>query len=84
MLKTLLIAAASLVISAPVLADHGHRQDRRYGGHAHYQRHHHRPAVVLPPRVIYRPAPVHYTPPPRVILFPPLLHGISIRLNFPR
>lgn len=84
MLKKLLITAAGLVIFTPVLADHGHRQDRHNARHPHYQRHYHRPVVVLPPRVVFRPAPVYYTPPPRVIPFPPLLHGISIRLNFPR
>ena len=86
MLKKLLIAAAGLLISAPVLADHGHGRYRHYAKHPHG---HYRP-VVIPPRVVfYPPAPVyHYAPPPRVIYAPPAPvfyppSGISIRLNFP-
>jgi len=77
MLKKLLIAAAGLLISAPVLADGGHGRYRHYSNHQHYKHHyrHHqyRPVVVVPPRVIYYPpAPVFYAP-----------SGISVRLNFP-
>ena len=62
--KKLILAAAGLVLSAPVLADHGHRDYYRghgYGhGHKHrvvvHERHvvHHRPVYV---RHYHRPAP---------------------------
>ena len=81
MIKKLLMAAAGLLIAAPVLADGGHRYDRHYKHHyKHYYKHHshwkhraHRPVVVMPPpRVFYAPPPrVVYAPPPRVVYAPP-------------
>ncbi|HET8747167.1 MAG TPA: hypothetical protein VFM98_16335 [Ramlibacter sp.] len=92
MLKKLILAAAGLMIAAPVLADNGHhRYDQR---HRYQWKHHPRPVVVMPPpRVVYyAPRPrVVYAPPPRVVYAPahPVyqapapVSGISIRLHFP-
>ena len=95
MIKKLLIAAAGLLIAAPVLADGGHRHERHYKQHykhPHQWKRHHRPVVVMPPprvfyapppRVVYAPpAPVYYAPPPRPVYHGPE-SGISIRLHFP-
>lgn len=78
MLKKLILAAAGLAISAPVLADREWRHERHGGYRDHHYRHFHRhyhprPVVVVPPpRVYYAPAPVyHYAPPPRVYYAPP-------------
>jgi hypothetical protein len=78
MLKKLALAAAALMLAAPALADHGHRNQHRGHGHRHvvvHQPHyvvHHRPVVVHRPAVVhhvYRPAPrpvyvveQHYAP----------------------
>jgi hypothetical protein len=66
MLKKLILAAAGLALSAPVLADRGHR------GHGHY-RHDHR-VVVHERHIVHRPAVVHhavvhhhYRPAPRPV-----------------
>jgi hypothetical protein len=98
MLKKLLLAAAGLMIAAPVLADGGHRHERhddRHQGRYHWKHHPHlsRPVVIMPPpRAYYAPPPrVYYAPPPRVYYAPPrpvyrapLPHsGISISLHFP-
>jgi hypothetical protein len=90
MLKKLILVAAGLALSAPVLADHKHH----WKHHHHYKHHHHsRPVVVMPPpriyytpppRVVYYapPAPVYYAPPP--VYRAPVPHGgVSIRLHFP-
>ena len=89
MLKKLILAAAGLLIAAPVLADHGHRQYRQHyephHPHYHWKHHYRRPVVVMPPPRVY------YAPPPRVVYAPPrpIYHapvpssGISIRLHFP-
>ena len=81
MLKKLLIAAAGLMISAPVLAEGWH-----YGHHRHYPRFYepYRPVVVVRPPVYYAPAPVYYYPAPAPVYYPQApASGISIRLNFP-
>ena len=94
MLKKLILAAAALTLSAPVLADHKHHGHHwKHGHHKHHDRHHYhaRPVVVMPPPHVYYaprpvyvapPAPVYYAPPPR-----PAYHGpessVSIRLHFP-
>ncbi|MGH8691885.1 MAG: hypothetical protein ACREUS_12755 [Burkholderiales bacterium] len=97
MLKKLILAAAGLAISAPVLADREWRHERHDGYRHHHYRHfgqHYydpRPVVVVPPPVYYAPAPLYYAPPPRVyyappppVFYPPAPHnGISIRLHFP-
>jgi hypothetical protein len=60
MLKKLALAAAALLIAAPALADHRHRDHYRGQGHRHvvvHQPHyvvHHRPVVR---HVYHRPAP---------------------------
>jgi len=81
MFKKLILAAAALAISAPVLADpHRKSFERRHAdrgqhqGHRHVARLAHRPVVVMPPpRVYYAPPPrVYYAPPPRVIYAPAL------------
>jgi hypothetical protein len=73
MFKKLVLAAAALAISAPVLADPHRKQidrhhfDRghQYGhGHRPVVRHVHRPVVVMPPPRVY------YAPPPRVVYAP--------------
>jgi len=77
MLKKLILAAAGLAISAPVLADREWRHERHDGYRHHHYRHfngHYHPrrvVVVPPPRVYYAPAPVYYAPPPRVYYAPP-------------
>lgn len=93
MLKKLLVVAAGLALSAPVLADGRDHRHHDYGHH-HYRPHHHaRPVVIMPPpRVYYAPAPrVVYAAPPARVYYPPapVYHapvgpsGISIRLHFP-
>jgi hypothetical protein len=71
MFKKLVLAAAALAISAPVLADpHRKSFDRRHvdrgnhHGHRPVVRHAHRPVVVMPPPRVY------YAPPPRVVYAP--------------
>lgn len=73
MLKKLVLAAAALAISAPVLADPHRKSFERshvdrghhYGhGHRPVLRHVHRPVVVMPPPRVY------YAPPPRVVYAP--------------
>ena len=88
MLKKLLIAAAGLLISAPVLADQGLGRYRHHAKHHHFKHHQH--YRVVPPRVVfYPPAPAYYyAPPSRVYYAPPAPvfyapSGISVRLNFP-
>jgi hypothetical protein len=77
MMKKLILAAAGLALSAPVLADHGHRNNRGHGyGHDRVvvQKHHyvqHRPAPVYH---YYRPAPrpvyvVRHAPPPPPVVY---------------
>ena len=71
MLKKVALAAAALVIAAPALADHRHRDHYRGHGHRHFVAHqphyvvHHRPVVV------HRPAPVvhhlYHRPAPRPV-----------------
>ena len=86
MYKKLILAAAALALSAPVLADphrkhfdgkhfdRGHHHGDR--GHHHGHRHHYyhaprRVVVMPPPRVYYAPPPrVYYAPPPRVYYAP--------------
>ena len=98
MFKKLILAAAALALSAPVLAD-PHRKHSRFerydhGRHHHRHYHPHRPIVVMPPpRVYYAPPPrVYYAPvyrPAPVYVAPPVYHspapygGISIRFNIP-
>ena len=97
MFKKLILAAAGLMIAAPVLADGGHRHQRPH----HWKQHHFhsRPVIVVPPRVYYAPPPhVYYAPPPRVYYAPPApvyyapppvyrapvpQSGVSIRLHLP-
>jgi len=98
MFKKLILAAAGLMIAAPVLADGGHRHQRPH----HWKQHHFhsRPVIVMPPpRVYYAPPPhVYYAPPPRVYYAPPApvyyapppvyrapvpQSGVSIRLHLP-
>jgi hypothetical protein len=72
MLKKLILAATGLALSAPVLADRGHRDyrhghDRRVVVHERHVQH--RPVVV---HQYYRPAPrpvyvVRHAPPPPVV-----------------
>ena len=71
MLKKLILAATGLALSAPVLADRGHRSyghDRRVVVHERHVQH--RPVVVHPHYYpAYRPAPrpvyvVRHAPPP--------------------
>ena len=86
MLKKLIVVAAGLIVSAPVLAGHGH--DKHYWKH---QRHFYypphyapRPVVVMPPPHVYYappPAPVYYAPPQPA--YRPAPSGVSIRLHFP-
>jgi hypothetical protein len=91
MLKEILVLAAGLALSAPVLADrdHRHRGD-------HWKRHHYyhpRPVVIMPPpRVYYTPPPtVYYAPPPAPVYYAPAPvyrapmphNGVSIRFHFP-
>ena len=89
MLKKLLLIAAGLALSAPVLADHKHNRGHHYGHHKHYKHykhHHHRPVVVMPPpRVYYAPPPrpVYYVPAPVYRPAPVPSSGVSIRLHFP-
>lgn len=61
MLKKLILAVTGLALSAPVLADRGHR------GHGHY-RHDHR-VVVHERHVVHRPVYVreYYHPAPRPV-----------------
>ena len=93
MFRKLLLAAAALALSAPVLADpHRKSFDSRHfdRGHHHGHRHHH---YAPPRRVVVMPPPrVYYAPPPRVVYAPaPVYHyypslppsGISIRFNIP-
>jgi hypothetical protein len=83
MLKKLILVAAGLVLSAPVLADRGHYK-HHWKHQRHYQHHYSRPVVIMPaPRVYYAPpAPVYYAPAP--VYRAPLPHsGVSIRLHFP-
>jgi hypothetical protein len=97
MLKKLLVIAAGLALSAPVLADHKHKHHRGHhhahqyddhrGHHRHYQPHYHRPVVVMPPpRVVYYappPRPVYHLPAAPVYGAPAPSSGVSIRLHFP-
>ena len=71
MFKKLVLAAAALAISAPVLADpHRKSFDRshfdrgNHYGHRNVVRHVHRPVVVMPPPRVF------YAPPPRVVYAP--------------
>jgi hypothetical protein len=72
MLKKLILAATGLALSAPVLADHGHRDYRGYG-HGKRIVVHERYVVQRPVYVQhYRPAPrpvyvVRHAPPPPVV-----------------
>jgi hypothetical protein len=60
MLKKLILAATGLALSAPVLADHGHRDYRGYG--------HGKRIVVHERYVVQRPVYVqHYRPAPRPV-----------------
>jgi hypothetical protein len=62
MLKKLILTAAGLALSAPVLADQGHR-DHRGHGYAHGKR-----VVVHERYVVQRPVYVqHYRPAPRPV-----------------
>ena len=99
MLKKLILAAAALMITAPVFAhdrDHhrGHGHDRFRHHPWQHQRHYYAPArpvvVMPPPRVFYAPhAPVYYAPPPVVYRPAPVYsapvpqNSVSIRLHFP-
>lgn len=66
MLKKLILAAAALTISAPALADNGHRHKR------HQWKHQHRAVIVRPaPRVFYAPPPVYYYAPPAPVYYAP-------------
>lgn len=80
MLRKLIFAAAALALSAPVLADRGHR-----GYDKQYWKRQHRPVVVVPsPHVYYAPPPrVYYAPPPVYYRPPVPQNGISVRLHFP-
>ena len=82
MMKKLILAAAGLALSAPVLADQGHRNNRGHGyGHDRHvvvHKHHyvqHRPAPVdHAPVYHYRPAPrpvyvVRHAPPPPAVVY---------------
>jgi hypothetical protein len=82
MMKKLILAAAGLALSAPVLADQGHRNNRGHGyGHDRHvvvHKHHyvqHRPARVYhAPVYHYRPAPrpvyvVRHAPPPPAVVY---------------
>jgi hypothetical protein len=89
MLKKLIVVAAGLIVSAPVLAGHGHDKHywKRHHPHSYY---HPRPVVVMPPpHVYYAPAPVYVAPPAPVYYAPPQPvyprspSGVSIRLHFP-
>ena len=91
MLKKLLVIAAGLALSAPVLADHKHKHHRhkhhhQHDHHRHYTPSYHRPVVVMPPpRVVYYappPRPVYHVPAP-VYHAPAPASGVSIRLHFP-
>ena len=69
MLKKLAVLAAGLALSLPAFADGGGRHGRHHGhGHGYRQHHHHhghfqhRPVVVVPPRVVYAPAPGFVAP----------------------
>jgi len=70
MLKNkLILAAVGLALSAPALADRGHRDHRGHGyGYGHERR-----VVVQERHVVYRPAEVHhvvrpyYRPAPRPV-----------------
>jgi hypothetical protein len=71
MLKKLILAAAALAVSAPVLADPHRKQIERsrfdrghHYGHRPVVRHVHRPVVVMPPPRVF------YAPPPRVVYAP--------------
>jgi hypothetical protein len=59
MLKKLALAAAALMIAAPALADHRHRDHRDYRGHGHRHAVAHKPHYVVHhrPVVVHRPAP---------------------------
>ena len=95
MLKKLLVIAAGLALSVPVLADGRHKDHGRHftpPGH-HFKHHgHSRPVVIMPPprvyyaprpRVVYAPpAPVYYAPAP-VYRAPIPSSGVSIRLHLP-
>ena len=85
MMKKLILAAAGLALSAPVLADQGHRNNRGHGyGHDRHvvvHKHHyvqHSPAPVYhAPVYHYRPAPrpvyvVRHAPPPPAVVVPPV------------
>jgi hypothetical protein len=95
MLKNkLILAAAGLALSAPVFADHGHRDYRGHGhGYGHerrvvvHERHvvHHRPVYVRhyhrpAPRPVYvvQPAPVHRNPHPGAVLLVGAILGGAI------
>jgi hypothetical protein len=94
MLKNkLILAAVGLALSAPVLADRGHRdhRDHRGNGHGHrvvvHERHvvHHRPVYVRhyhrpAPRPVYvvQPAPVHHNPHPGAVLLVGAILGGAI------
>ena len=82
MMKKLILAAAGLALSAPVLADQGLRNNRGHGyGHDRHvvvHKHHyvqHRPARVYhAPVYHYRPAPrpvyvVRHAPPPPAVVY---------------
>ena len=71
MFKKLVLAAAALAISAPVLADphrksfeRSHVDRGNHYGHRPVVRHVHRPVVVMPPPRVY------YAPPPRLVYAP--------------
>jgi hypothetical protein len=74
MLKKLILAATGLALSAPVLADHGHRDYRGYG-HGKRIVVHERYVVQRPVYVQhYRPAPrpvyvVRHAPPPPAVVY---------------
>lgn len=88
MLKKVILVAAGLALSAPVLAHDRHRGHHSHH-HSHFGNHHRhaRPVVVMPPpRVYYAPRPVYVAPPAPVYYSPPPAppsSGISIRLHFP-
>ena len=70
MFKKLVLAAAALAISAPVLADPHRKQvdTRHFDRGNHYGNRHY---YQLPRRVVVMPPPrVFYAPPPRVVYAP--------------
>jgi hypothetical protein len=87
MFKKLILAAAALAVSAPVLADphrksfdrHHFERGHRHGhGHRTVVRHVHRPVVVMPPPRAYYAPRVYYAPvyrPAPVYVAPPVYHS---------